>query len=57
MANSTISIAFTMTEDANGLKTLTMDADGLRKIMSENVKVAQKLQKKDVRLSRYNDGH
>lgn len=37
-----------MSNDANGLKTLTMDADGLRKIMAENVKVAQQLQNKFV---------
>lgn len=42
-SNSTISLAFQITDGENGLKQLTVDADGLRKIMAENVKVAKEL--------------
>lgn len=45
-ANNTISISFKISDDANGLKQLTMDAAQLRKVMEENVKVAQEMQSK-----------
>lgn len=45
-ANNAISISFKISDDANGLKQLTMDAAQLRKVMEENVKVAQEMQSK-----------
>lgn len=36
---STVSISFRVFDDGKGFKTLTADADRLRKIMAENVKV------------------
>ena len=41
---STISIAFTLTEDANGLKRLTASAKDFREVMQETVKVSTELQ-------------
>lgn len=37
-----------MTDDGDGLKKLTMDADAFRKIMAENVKVAQQMENRMV---------
>lgn len=42
----TIAISFVLKDGENGLKQLIFDADGLRKIMAENVKVAEGFQKK-----------
>lgn len=44
--NSTISIGFTLSDDANGLKRLTMDAEEFRKVMQETVKVSEGLKNK-----------
>lgn len=43
--NAAVAIRFQVTEDSNGIKTLTLDAEALRKVMAENVKVAEKMQK------------
>lgn len=43
---STISIGFLIEDAGGGLKKLTLDADALRKVMSENVKVAEQMQEK-----------
>lgn len=43
--DSTVAIRFQMTEDSNGIKTLTLDAEALRKVMAENIKVADKMQR------------
>lgn len=40
-----ISVAFRVTDDPNGLRKIVFEADGLRKLMTENVKIAQELQK------------
>lgn len=40
-SNSTISLAFRVTDGKDGLKQLTLDADALRQIMKENVRVAE----------------
>lgn len=50
-ANNAISISFKISDDANGLKQLTMDAAQLRKVMEENVKVAQEMQSKFFRFA------
>ncbi|WP_302612341.1 phage tail tape measure protein [uncultured Muribaculum sp.] len=42
--DSTISISFKMSEDANGLKRIAMDAEELRKAMAEAVKVSKQLE-------------
>ena len=42
----TISIAFTLSDDANGLKRLTMSAEDFRRAMKETVKVSTELQSK-----------
>ncbi len=42
---STISIGFYIEDCGKGLKNLVMEADALKKIMSENVKVSNELQK------------
>ena len=39
--NSTISIGFEISQGANGLRQLTVDAGALRRVMEENVKVTQ----------------
>lgn len=44
--NKTVHIDFLIAEGKDGLKKLTIDADGLRKIMEENVKVVQKFENK-----------
>ena len=44
MSNSSISLGFKMADGPDGLKTLILDADSLRKIMRANVEEAQKLQ-------------
>lgn len=46
VSNSAISISFRITDDANGFKTLTADADAFRKIMAETVNVANQMQDK-----------
>lgn len=43
---NTISISFEVTDGRDGLKTLTLDADALRKVMEQNVKVSQNMQEK-----------
>ena len=45
-ANNTISVSFVMKDGANGLKTLTLDAADLRKVMSATTTAAEKLAKK-----------
>ena len=45
-SDSAISISFRITDDANGIKTLTADADAFRKIMAETVNVANQMQDK-----------
>lgn len=42
---NTVSISFVIGEGKDGLKQLTLDADGLRKVMSETVKVTSNLEK------------
>ncbi|MDE6484200.1 MAG: hypothetical protein K2L14_02260 [Duncaniella sp.] len=42
----TISISFKIADGDNGLKTLILDADGLRKVMAANVEEAKKLEEK-----------
>ncbi len=42
----TIAISFVIKDGENGLKKLVLDADGFRKVMAENVKVAEGFQKK-----------
>lgn len=47
MAQKTaVSIDVVIKEGKDGLKKLSLDADGLRKIMKENIKVAQRFEKK-----------
>lgn len=41
-----VSIDIKIIEGKDGLKTLTLDADGLRKIMESNIEVAQRFEKK-----------
>lgn len=41
---NTISISFEVTDGRDGLKTLILDADALRKVMEQNVRVSQNLQ-------------
>ncbi|MDO4334390.1 MAG: hypothetical protein Q4C37_00955 [Bacteroidales bacterium] len=41
---NTISISFEVTDGRDGLKTLTLDADALRKVMEQNVRVSQNMQ-------------
>lgn len=41
----TVSISFVVEEGKDGLKKLTLDAAGLRKVMAENVKVTERLGK------------
>ena len=43
---NTISISFEVTDGRDGLKTLTLDADALRKVMEQNVRVSQNMQEK-----------
>lgn len=43
-SKDTVSLYFTIDDSQDGLKKLTLDADGLRKVMTENVKITQKLQ-------------
>lgn len=43
--NGAISIDFVITDGKDGLRRLTMDADALRRVMEENVRVADKFQK------------
>lgn len=45
-SDSAISISFRITDDANGFKTLTADADAFRKIMAETVNVVNQMQDK-----------
>ena len=45
-ANNTISVSFVMKDGANGLKTLTANADDLRKVLSATTTTADKLAKK-----------
>lgn len=40
-----ISVAFRVTDDPNGLRKIVFEADSLRKLMTENVKIAQSMQK------------
>lgn len=42
----TITISFAVKDGENGLKTLILDADGLRKVMEDNVRITEKFQKK-----------
>lgn len=46
MAKNTISIDVVISDGKDGLKKLTLDADALRKIMEQNVKVAQSFERK-----------
>ena len=46
MKEPCISIDFVISDGKDGLKKLTLDADALRKIMEQNVKVAQSFEKK-----------
>ena len=45
MANSTLSLSFKIADGADGFKQLTVDAEGLRKVMNANVTEADKLNK------------
>ena len=47
---STISIGFLIEDAGGGLKKLNLDADALRKVMSESVKVAEQMQAKIFRI-------
>lgn len=45
MANKgAVTIKFLIEDSKDGLKKLVLDADSLRKVMSENVKIADKFQ-------------
>ncbi len=46
MSKGTVGINFVITEEAGGFKRLVMDAEGLRRVMQENVKVSQQMQNK-----------
>lgn len=47
----TVSINFVVEEGKDGLKRLTMDADGLRKVMEQNVRVASEMGSKFLNLA------
>ncbi len=51
MAKNTISIDVVISDGKDGLKKLTLDADALRKIMEQNVKVAQSFERKVIGLA------
>lgn len=53
---STVSISVVIKEGKDGLKQLTLDADGLRKAMSETVKVAQEFQNKWINVAAIGTG-
>lgn len=50
-ANGTITLGFKVENIQGGMKQLVMDADALRKVMTENVKVTQKLVDKTLHFS------
>ena len=48
---STISVGFLIEDVGGGFKKMTLDADALRKVMSENIKVAEQMQAKVFKLA------
>ncbi len=53
---STISLGFYIEDGGNGLKKLVMEADALKKIMSETVKVSNELQSKWIDVAAFATG-
>lgn len=47
----TISISFAIKDGKDGLKNLIADADGLRKVMEENVKASSQMLDKKINLA------
>ncbi|MBD5219516.1 MAG: hypothetical protein HDS72_04635 [Bacteroidales bacterium] len=45
-SKDTIAVTFKVSDEKGGFKQLTLDADGLRKIMEQNVEVTHKMTKK-----------
>ena len=54
--DSTISISFKMSKDANGLKRIAMDAEELRKAMAEAVKVSKQLESNFINFAAFSTG-
>lgn len=46
MAGKSVSLGIVIKEGKDGLKKLTLDADGLRKVMAENIRVAKAFEDK-----------